>query len=416
MKSGFVISVFASLVLLISCGGSKEKAAESSELLKTVPSDAIALVSLDRCEKGLASVLDSSDVLRRVDYGHLSGADAILSTGYIGTVEKLLSIDAGRVSEDTSATVRKILDQVGELNVSAAFVNGPLKRSVLLLSSSETMVKVALRHIDAGTSILDAPDFDLALQGGLDDMAVVRNIGARRILKLEALSDFIQPRRALDFIQGLSEWVVMPAAGQSRMLRCVRTANPRFFLNFATSVTAGKSMLGEALPEGTRFVVSASMDDCSLWRSGYEKWLDANARLERYKKNLSHFKSASGKDPLKWEKEQDVKEVAKVVFEGGEVLLVRPGRRHRKAELSEFSYAGFIPSLYGDIFSTADQSCVASTRHWDIIGSQDAVEAYLDLLSDERCEWPKKAAFVIKSADSFMLTVENENIVLKTNN
>ena len=106
MRSSTLLSAIAILCVL-SC--SKGGNAELPQLMRTVPSRSMAVMHFDRCDDALALLLDSTSVFRRLDYGRLGNAEIILSYDYSAGLIPLLSIDAGRASEDSSSTVRKAL-------------------------------------------------------------------------------------------------------------------------------------------------------------------------------------------------------------------------------------------------------------------------------------------------------------------
>ena len=160
------------------------------------------------------------------------------------------------------------------------------------------------------------------------------------------------------------------------------------------SLPPAESRLGSVLPIGTEFAI-ALCAPCNEFRSSYEKYLDAGAALTKYSRRLEELKNESGKDPLKWEKELGVKEVALVQENGRRVLLLR-GKECPDAAPSANPYRGFIAALYGETFSLQDDSYQASALGWHIYGSEKAVRSFA--LCEEREEdlkWPSRDTHLI---------------------
>ena len=153
------LTAAAFAALAVSCGGSGSGASvqEPPELLTAVPSDALCVGLYNRLDKGLESMLDSSDVLCTLNYGKLSHARAALAICDIGSLSPLVIIEAGKHAPDSSAAVLSLLAQADSFRLAKAYV--PLHtHDVLILSSSETVVTVVKRHLASESSVLDAPD------------------------------------------------------------------------------------------------------------------------------------------------------------------------------------------------------------------------------------------------------------------
>jgi hypothetical protein len=211
------------------------------------------------------------------------------------------------------------------------------------------------------------------------------------------LQDFFPRRELTRFLGSVDDWTVLTPAGSGFDVTPVCENDDVFYANILEALPFGDSRLGAILPQETRFALAMPVALPQL-RDAVERWQDASVKLTVYEKQLEALRKESGKSPLKWELEQNVREVALVHFDGGVVALVRPARPATEREPYENPWRGFLPALYGNAFALADDSCTACSRGWQIYGSPEAVEAFI---AAERPEtpatvWPgKDCRFVI---------------------
>lgn len=421
-KNAKISALAAVLILLASCGkGSSD--VQAPELLRAIPSDALGLVCFDRCDEGLEFALDSAHVLRSLETGRLSGAHMVMSIDNVGSVEPLLVIDAGHASPDTSEAARRLLGQAAGAGVHAAFVCGSdstIRRNVLLLSPSETVVSVALRHIGASTSILDAPGFDKVLecQGATRNAVILRNSGSRKLLSSDMLDRFVAHPALSDFLRGYSDWVVVDAgdAGHGRFnVATVQDASSKYFANLVGNMEPAPSKLQGALPAAASFVVDMPVRDMAAFREAYESWLDASSSLTRYRKRLTSLRKEYGKDPLCWEQELGVREVARACMSDGlSVTMVRSQHAPSLQGICRNPYPGFAAALFGSAFSSPADTCAAAMGDWTITGSEAAVSAFAGAEERLGAEMPKNSKFTIWTP-SFSLEGLKEGISLTVN-
>ena len=129
----------------------------------------------------------------------------------------------------------------------------------------------------------------------------------------------------------------------------------------------------------------------SNFRTLYEQWMDANNSKSLYSTQLALLKRSAGFDPLDWESDLRIREVALVRWNNREVLLARRSRNSKDEGISVNEMSGFIPALYGKIFSIANDQYCANIGQWSVFGSEPDVEAFLAIkenFDDKR--WPQK--------------------------
>lgn len=399
-----IIALLAALPLLFACGNPAPKTGDMRrvpELLAAVPSDALAVICYDRLEEGLP-LLDSTSVLHKLNLTAFKQSQMALSLCYNGSLVPVLALDAGRADADSASAVSALLAQASVLKLQAQYVRPDAetkRRGFVLITPSDAQLTAVRRHLTEHTSILDAPGFRQALAAAAGrDFVAFRGGGApERLAPKSWLRDFFPRRPLTRFLGNVADWTVLtPAAGGFDVVP-VCEPDDAFYANILGLLPPGDSRLGAILPGDTRFALALPVS-LPQTREAVDRWQDASVRLTAYQKRLEALRRESGKDPLKWELEQSVREVALVHFGGGAVALVRPAKPATERELHENPWRGFLPALYGDAFALADDSCTASSRGWQIYGSQEAVSAFIEAArpAEAAVAWPGKGCrFVV---------------------
>ena len=386
-KCVLLLMVLSLLPLFTSCGsGAPGAASEAPELFKAVPSDALGLGYFSRLDRALDRLTDSTSVLRAIDYGKLSRAKAVVSLCDVGSIVPLVAIEAGKAAPDTMAAAAGIIAQADSVRLQCLHATLG-EHNVLFLSPSETAITIAGRHLQSGSSILEAPDFDkvvAALPGG--DVMVYRNRGAVKIF-----GNHVQGRMRssiLSFVRDASEWMVV----SDDVLIPVQPDAEKYFYSFCSSREHAPSKFGTMIPAGTDFYIDIPIPDLANYRVSYELWLDARVALEEYNARLASVWKAKGKDPRVWEKDLGVREVAVASYPFGRVNFLRVKDKESDKGVSVNPWTGYVRALYGDAFNPAD-SCMMRSGNWIISGSRKA----LDSLSYDAAiarDWPAKAKAV----------------------
>lgn len=389
------------LPLLFACGnpprnaGAVREERRIPELIAAVPSDALAVVCYDRLSEGMR-LLDSASVLHKLDLSAFRNARMALSLCYNGSLVPVLALDAGRTeATDSASAVSNLLAQAATLRLHAEYVRPDAearRRGFVLVTPSDAQLTAVRRHLTEYTSILDAPGFRQALAAAAsDDFVIFRGGGApERLAPRGWLKDFFPRRELTAFLGSVAEWTVLTPESGGFAVKPVCGGDDTFYANILSAFPLGDSRLGEILPTDTRLALDLPVTLPEV-REAAERWQDASVKLTRYRKQLDALRQQSGKDPLKWEKEVDVREIALLHFGGGAVALVRPAKPATEHEPYDNPWRGFLPALYGSAFALADDSCAACTRGWQIYGSPDAVRAFLEAERPETGpEWPAK--------------------------
>jgi len=416
-----IVVIALSVFLLGACSGNISR--DIPPLLHSVPSRSLAVMHFPHCSNALEFLLDSTSVFRQIDYGRLDEAEMVLSYDYSAALVPLLAIDAGRADADTSQAVRKILSQAEEIGLHALYTGNNLpKRAALLLSPSRPSIDEAWSHIESGASILDAPGFKDAVStpGNSSARIMLKNESASRWIPAKLLKEFFARKDLVRFTSGAAEWTVMDLDGESGegiVMRPYTEGKKKYLAEMFASVPAAEMKLGDVVPDTLDMVICLPLKDCKAYCEAWKECLDVRAGLSRYKGRLASLKKSSGKHPETWMVEQDIKEVARVCWDGHEIMLFRSAHRKRNASPAAEAnpYPGFIPALFGEAFRIADESYVLSQGHWTAVGSEADLCSWLDACRDNTASrLPKKAKYYFET-EKFSLMADNKNIITNVN-
>ncbi|MCR4823970.1 MAG: hypothetical protein K5849_01295 [Bacteroidales bacterium] len=411
MRKKAYFSLLAFLCLLSACGGNGGKTEtvlqerRIPELIAAVPSDALAVLCYDRCAEGLA-LYDSTSVLHQLDLSAFKNTPMALSLCYNGSLVPVLALDAGRTEAvDSASAVNGLLGQAAALRLKAEYIRPDLeakRRGIVIITPSNAQLTAVRRHLTEYTSILDAPLFRQALAAAASDQFIIfRNSGAARLAPKGWMASFFTRRDLTGFLQTFADWTVLTPDADGFTVTPVSGISDSYFNNLMEALPPADVKFGTVLPDTVRLAMALSVTQPEA-RAVFERYQDASTQLTRYRQRLDDLKKASGKDPLLWEKELDIREVALVHFNGGAVSMVRPARAVQDREPGENPWQGFIPALYGSAFALADDSATASFGGWHIYGSEAAVRAFVEAPRSEEpaSKWPGKGCrFVFRNND-----------------
>lgn len=413
MRKNVLIAITMILLCLTSCGekgDDKQQSIDSKvlDLIEYVPSDALCLIYSDECGK-IISKMDSTHVLRKLDFGSLASAKAAMSFCYQGSIVPVLVIDTGRRATDSTEAVSSLMLQARQARLHTHFErNEEEGRSSLVISGSESLMNAVKRHLSEGSSILEAEGFSKALSAcaDRDDFAIVKNSGATRLMPAGFLGGMFPKSDLSRFSDRLSRWTcILPGKnGHAQLLTSNEDADV-YFSQLVSKLPGGRSRAEQIVPDTCEFALSASIDS-ELFRECYERYLDANVQLTAYTRTLKALKDKTGKDPRKWEKEIEVDEIVVLHWQGNTLQLVHSAGKQDNQPCSDNRYRGFIPALYGSAFKIADDSRHAIFDNWHIFGSEEGINALIAYCASRDTKHRKPAVkrhFMVRHED---LTLE----------
>ena len=423
-KKSLLVLILA-LPVLLACGGGAGKSASAPQerhipqLLAAVPSDALAVICHDHCVEGLR-LYDSTSVLHQLDLSAFKNTRMALSLCFNGSLVPVLALDTGRAPADSLESVSALTAQAAGLRLRTEIVApDPEARrdGFLLITPSDAQLTAVRRHLTEHTSILDAPGFHDALAAADDgNFVIFRGSGADRLTPRTWLQDFFPRRDLTAFLRSVADWTVLkPVSGGFTVLP-VCSDSDTFYANILASLPYGDSRLGDILPADTRFALAMPVSLPQM-REAVERYQDASVKLTRYKRTLEALRKEAGKDPLKWEKELGIREIALVHFGGGALTLVRPARAVDDSAPAPNPWPGFLPALYGSAFALADESCTAAFGGWYLYGSEAALRAFLDAERPDGAgpRWPGRGCRVLVYQPDKTLAWDKKGIKLTWN-
>lgn len=405
MRKMRITAILAVFTLVFSgCKTEVLERASVPEQLKMVPSDALVIVNRAKCSDCL-SALDSGHVFRRLRTGVLSKGKATLSFCYTNTLTPILAIETDKAVPDTTNCIPNLIERADELGLKHRMfgpVEGYTKKTNIVITTTETMMSVINRHQDGHSSILDAPDFANAIEltAGAKEWTIFRNSGASKFIPKDFLKGLFAYRDIVALASSFAEWTcISPAFGGGYNIRAYRDETGASFIDHLDALEPIISKLPSIVPDSTSFVLDLPMD-APAYRKSYEKYLDAQLKLEKYKNRIDALRSTAGKSPLKWEEENGIQEVALVKWLGHSVVAVKPANTVEAQEPAANKYQGFIPALYGSAFQLADDSFTVQMNGWIVIGSQEDVIAFMNAARPETFSWPaRKLKFMIDTPE-----------------
>lgn len=405
-----------------------ENTARGFELLEYIPSDAVSLVCCSNLAAGLQRVLDASSPFRDLQTDGFENRDMVLSQHFVGDLIPLLAIDAGRESAKQQAALQELVASAARLGLAFRYCPSAVRGgvNVLLLSPSENIISSAVRHIEEHTSVLEAPGLASALTRAPSrgDVCILRNSALDVLLGKKFLSAYLPKQGSMQFLKRFCSWTVLSLEsaypiGAGEMLSFgLATYQPQdnmaFYMNALQAFPAGESRLPEILPYGTTFALDIPVSSFEEFLSVRKSYLDAATLLGSYGQARQSIIKSTGHDPEHWAQEIDIKEIAVICCRGEKLLLVRPGVDVGAHGVKEYEYPGALALMCGGVFSLANESSVASTGKWLVIGKEEAVRHFLASRQTRKlADWPSKNVKCAVLADDYQLSFTVKGAALK---
>ncbi len=360
-----------------SAKSSKVVSQDRYKLLTAVPSDAVLVACFSN--KGM---LDSR---------------MAVSMHYSGKLLPLYVYDAGKPSETPSEQATALIDSLAGKGMTARYAVA--ERSMVVASESEALVQSSLRHIDKQMSVMDAPGFADAsslVTGG--DVLIVSNVHASYLLPAVFTKKYASYS---GFMSRLSDWTAFDISegGKSFSLdgSVVYESDAAEFMTVLQNAQPSVSSLSAMIPSYTVFAATLPLGNLDGYVEGYKSFLDSRQLLQKNNASQKSLAGKAGVAPYELMASIGVKEVASVSFmAGGKLETVNLMKTDREIPevlfkgmegfskksyvpaVHSWPYAGFAASVFGNLFSLADESCFTWMNGWVISGSMNAVQEYVD--------------------------------------
>ncbi len=366
-------------------------------LLPAVPADAVFVACLSNTEGSLSAFLQ--------DVPETSSAMTV-SLHYNGSLQALYVFDTGKASQEPSEYAASLIDFANAEGMYAEYVDCSevtdgsrdiSRRSVVLLSDSETLIKSSLRHLGKSISVMDATGFAEASSAVFGKDVMFFSDSHAKMLMSGMFSR--QYAAFHPFVSSMARWLAadiskIDGSGTYLTVRPVFGHDPSEYMTVLSKSEPGTSKVSQILPSYTISALSLPMKNAEAYMTAYQGYMDSKQSLQSFRKRQRDLETRIGVSPVDFVSKLDVKEVAKASFVLGgkveEVNLIRIGREDdlvfMAAEGKSFKdyspathswpYGSFIASVFGKYFELEKEECFTYMNGWIISGSLKAVEEY----------------------------------------
>lgn len=368
-------------ILYSGVGEGQETAAEDGpSVLAAVPADAMLIA----CGKaaGLCPLPDAlADELKR--------CDAAVSLHHSGRLHFLTVLDAGKVDASVQDALREYLVSEGK--------NFVYQDGLLLYSSSDNIVKSAVRHLSEDVSIRDVRGFMDAYNSTKgQNLLFVSGHHARRLLSSAFTSKVYKHSSFLSRIADWYAFKVNDDAVLSLEGRLLYDGEPDELMTSFENCVPGVSSLADCLPSYTLYALTLPLSNHAVFRKDFQVFADSRNSLKPMQARQAELKKKNGISPMELFDRLGVRElaVAGMVIRSSleKVLLIHVDSRNPElifrdpsittmrgyvSKLHEWKYASYVSSVYGSMFALADESCFTYRDGWLIVGSRAAIDEYV---------------------------------------
>ena len=394
--------------------GSGASAREQYRLLPAIPSDALAVCCFAETGAAVRDLLCGfefpaalAESLEAGRFSGLSSSGMAVSLHYSGDLEALYVFDAGNSSSEPSEDAEALMAYMRSRGMTVEYVDCSAvsseryiqKRSVIISSDSDLLVKSAVRHLQNGISVMDASGFgDAVSAADADDVVLISNSHAKMLMS----GIFAKKNAAVDsFIADFAQWTVIDLAkydssGVYAVMSGIFEKDASDFMSVIANTQPAVSGISHMLPAYTVSAVSLPMRNTQSYISAYQAYLDSKQALHKSRGKQKSLAAKTGISPEEFVKRLDIKEVAKAEFTLGKgiasVNLLKLGRQDTLVfigtqnksfegyvpEVHVWPYASYVSSVFGKYFELQDESCFTYMDGWIVSGSLDAVKHYVE--------------------------------------
>lgn len=366
--------------------------------LSYIPSDALLVSCFSRVDRACACVLSGFGFMSELaeefedgSFAPLHKASVTVSLHYSGKIRTLYVLDMRRATETAEAEFLALVTGKGFFAKRVG--------DVLLFSDSEALVKSSERHVEKGVSILDAPGFaDLATRVSGDDVLFVSNVHSGRLMSVMFAGALAKKS---SFFERVADWSAFNIEGGDAAVSLEGTllynGEPDEFMTILDKCQPSVSEMAEVLPSYTTFAMTLPIRNIKEYVSAYQSFVDSRQGLQEFKSRQLALGKAAGVMPEELFSALEVKEVAnasivvdskmerlnlvrvgnpdvKLIFKGTDVTSLR----QYVQSLHDWTYPGFVASVFGRQFALEDESCFTYVDGWIVTGSRTAVLEYVE--------------------------------------
>lgn len=383
-------------------------------LLPAVPADAVLVACLSDVEDASDVLLSGfsfpsalADSISAGAFRDVASSSMAVSLHYNGELQALYVFDAGKASPEPSEDFAALMQYARSRGMYSDHVNCSeatdgsrdiARRSVVIVSESETLVKSSRRHLEKSISVMDATGFaDASSSVSGPDVIFFANSHARMLMSGIFARKYASHH---PFVASMAQWIAVDLAkadGSGLYASAVPLyeGDPSEFMTVLSKTQPAVSKVADMLPSYTVSAVSLPMKDTEPYISAYQAYMDSKQSLQPFRRRQRDLETRTGIKPEDFVRRLDVREMARATFMSGGALdtvnLMRIGRedtlifvgtenksfKDYEPTIHSWPYASFASSVFGKFFDIKDESCFTYMDGWIISGSLKAVEEYV---------------------------------------
>lgn len=384
-------------------------------LLPAVPADAVVVACLSDVRKASGSILSGfafTDSLYVAMKGgkmkSIASSPMTVSLHFSGSLRPLFVFDAGKASPECSEDASELIAMAEGMGMMTDYVDCSSlsgcardisKRSLVVISDSEALLKSSIRHLEKSISVMDASGFAAASSSVTGKDVLFFSNAHSKMLMTEVLAKKYLSHAS--FLADFAEWTVAEitkadASGTYLSGTAIHYNDPSEYVNVLAKSQPSVSKVAQMLPSYTVSALSLPMKGVEGYIEAYKTYMDSKQSLQSFRKRHRELETKTGISPEEFFRRIDVKEVARAEFMSGgalsEVNLIKVGKqdtvifagtdgktfKNYVPAVHSWPYASFAASVFGRVFELADESCFTYMDGWIITGSLTAVKEYVE--------------------------------------
>lgn len=367
-------------------------------LLPAVPSDAVMLCCLTDSDKALSSIITDSDfpsaLASAMDQVGMNLDRMTVSLHFSGSLTPLYVFDLGKAAAQPSDKAELVMQTAVGCSMSSEYLDcstvgtgHPIAdHSIVVASSSESLVKSSLRHLQKAVSVMDAPGFAEASSCvSSKDVLFIPNETSGKILSAVLTGKY---NSWASFAPKISDWMAFEFnSSEGSMLFNGSAVTDGDFSDFMTVFEksgVSSSQLSSVLPSYTLSAMTLPLRNAADYIADYQSYLDARQALQTRQTRIEALEKETGTSPLAFFTRLEAEEIATASFVSGgnieKVNLIRISKpdtlKNSVSRVFDCHYASYASSVFGRLFEIPDESSFTYVNGWLVSGSRKAVEEF----------------------------------------
>lgn len=351
------------------------------EILRAVPSDAVAVMVFDGSKAARNVISDSTKLLQPIlasdnqaIMGYLEQSGKFRTAVALMTSGALVPLVITQTNKADSAAVADLCKAAEKAGLKTS-----IKENFLLASRSETFLGSSARHIEEGSSIIKSMG---TLPSNVKGSAVafLNHSHAGKLLQVYSTPPV---RKQASFVKDLTAWSAWSIQDLEKDHIVIEgTALPgeaaaSWFAAY-NGAPASQAEFPEALPYYVSKVIDVPITENFI--ASRKLFEDGRGRLSKVEKALKD-KAKRDLTPADWFASLQPKEAVKVTFAAEDgvdrsVVLIKSGKDLKLGTEAPNPYRGTIGLILGEYFAISDTVCSQAGSKWTVWGDLPSVRAF----------------------------------------